>query len=397
MLDSIYIGMTGLMGYSRGLRVISNNVANLNTPGFKASQLQFADLFYASSDSGGQGGVPSYRNSGVGLNTLATTLNFKQGEFRQTGNTMDLAINGEGMFVVRDDAGGIRYTRAGQFQFDADGVLVDRTDGSKVMALDGSGHLTTISLEGLRNNSAKASGTISFQGNLSNDDVDHVVDSIKVFDALGGEHTLKVTATNQGPATPGTWHLVVTEGATTVASGDIKYINGTPDATASTLSFTYSPNGVPAMALIFDFKTNTTSFAAGTTSTMSVDKQDGFASGALTGAKFDEKGRLSLTYSNGQTTTHQRLAIARFDTEQALEALGGNKFKSKDETAMHLAGAGEAAYGSVSAGIVELSNVDLSQEFGDLIVTQRGYQASSQIVSTANEMIQQLFDMKSRR
>ena len=133
-----------------------------------------------------------------------------------------------------------------------------------------------------------ASATISFQGNLSNDDVDHVVDSIKVFDALGGEHTLKVTATNQGTTTPGTWHLVVTDGATTVASGDINYINGTPDAAASTLSFTYSPNGVPAMALVFDFKANTTSFAAGTTSTLSLDKQDGFASGALTGAKFDE-------------------------------------------------------------------------------------------------------------
>ena len=119
--------------------------------------------------------------------------------------------------------------------------------------------------------------------------------------------------------------------------------------------------------------------------------------GVLTQAGVDEQGRLKLTYSNGQSTHDQQVALAHFDTQSALEALGGNMFKSSNDAALHYGKAGSNEFGKVSSGMVELSNVDLSREFGDLIVTQRGYQASSQIVSTANDMIQQLLDMKSRR
>jgi flagellar hook protein FlgE len=397
MLDSIYIGMTGLMGYSRGLKIISNNVANMNTPGFKASQLQFANLFYANDQSGGQGVPMSYGQSGLGLNTLNTTLNFKQGEFRQTGNSLDLALNGNGFFVLRALDGTLSYTRAGQFDFDADGFLVNRTDGLRVMALDGRGQLTDVTLTGLKTNPAKATDTITFQGNLSNDDTDHVIDGVKVFDSVGGEHTLKLTFTNNAPATPGHWTVTVTDGGTTVATGNIAFINGAPDPAASSLSFSYAPSGVAAIPLTFDFKTDVTSFAAGTTSSLAVNKVSGYGIGALTDVTVNENGQLKLTYSNGQTALGSRLAIARFDTEQSLEGLGGNQFKSKDDSTRHLGTAGGAGIGAVSSGLVELSNVDLSQEFGDLIVTQRGYQASSQIISTANDMIQQLMDMKSRR
>src|SRR6478609_2117952 len=120
MLDSIYIGMSGLTGYEKGLRVIGNNLTNMNTPGFKGSQMQFADLFYQGSAGGGQslsGGGSSGNQLGTGLNTLATMINFKAGETQQTGNDLDLAINGDGYFVLRDGSEQ-RYTRAGQFQFD---------------------------------------------------------------------------------------------------------------------------------------------------------------------------------------------------------------------------------------------------------------------------------------
>lgn len=397
MLDSIYIGMTGLMGYSRGLRVIGNNVANLNTPGFKSSHLQFADLFYSSGDPGAQGGVPAYRNMGLGLNTLSTSLDLRQGEFRQTGNSLDVAVDGEGMFVLRDDAGVLRYTRAGQFEFDKDGFLVSRTDGSKVMALDDEGKLTQITLSGLRTNSAKASASVSFQGNLSLDDTDHVIGAVKVFDALGGEHTLKVSFTNQAPTTPGSWTVTVTEGTTTIATGTIAFANGLPVAGSSSLAFTYSPTGVAPIPLTLDFSKDVTSFAAGTTSTLALNKQDGFASGALTSVAFDGAGRLRLTYGNGQTVDGVRLALARFDNQGVLEPLGGNLFGSRDAGATHIGAAGSGSFGKVAAGLVELSNVDLSQQFSELIVTQRGYQAASQIVSTANEMIQVVFDMKARR
>ena len=397
MLDSIYIGMTGLMGYSRGLKVISNNVANLNTPGFKSSHLQFADLFYSSGDSQSGGGVAVKRNMGLGLNTLSTSLNMRQGEFRQTGNSLDVAVDGDGMFVLRDSEGALRYTRAGQFDFDADGVLVSRTDGSKVMALDDEGRLSEIKLEGLRNNPAKATTSINFQGNLSNDDVDHVLGDVKVFDSLGGQHTLKVTFTNQAPTTPGSWTVTVAEGTTTIATGTVSFAAGQPVPGSSTLNFTYSPPGVPPLALTLDLAKDVTSFAAGTTSTLTMGTQDGFASGGLTSVAFDASGRLKLKYANGQTIDGVRLALARADTSDALEPMGGNVFMTKNSGAVHIGAAGTGAFGKVSAGLVELSNVDLSEEFSDLIITQRGYQAASQIVSTANEMIQVVFDMKSRR
>jgi len=395
-LDSIYIGMSGLLGYSRGLRVISNNVANLNTPGFKASHLQFADLFSGNGASNSQGGVPTKDGAGVGVNTLSTTLSFTQGEFRQTGNNLDLALNGDGLFVERNDAGEVRYTRAGQFQFNSDGILVDRTDGAHVLALDDTGKLTEITVGKLKSNTPKPTATINFEGNLSVDATsDFVADGVKVFDAAGGEHTLKLTFHKE--ATPGTWTVTVNDGATVVGSGEIKFVNGVPDPAASTLQLAYKPEGVAELALSFDFQTGVTSFAAGTTSTLAFSKQDGFGAGVLTSARFDENGKLTLAYSNGQTVTGPRLAVARFDTTDGLESVGGNKFASQDSGSMHIGAAGSEGFANVSSGVLELSNVDLSQEFGDLIVTQRGYQASSQIVSTANEMIQQLFDMKSRR
>jgi len=396
VLDSIYIGMSGLLGYSRGLRVISNNVANLNTPGFKASHLQFADLFSGNGASNSQGGVPTKDGTGIGVNTLSTTLSFTQGEFRQTGNSLDLALNGDGLFVERNDAGELRYTRAGQFEFNSDGILVDRSDGSHVLALDDTGKLTEITVATLKSNTPKATATVNFQGNLSTDaTADFVVDGVNVFDAAGGQHTLKLSFHKE--ATAGTWTVTVNDGTTVVGSGQVKFVNGVPDPAASTLQLTYKPDGVAEMPLSFDFQTGVTSFAAGTTSTLAFAKQDGFGAGSLTSATFGDDGKLALTYSNGQTAHGARLAIARFDTTDGLQSVGGNKFASQDIGSMHIGAAGSDGFAKVSSGVLELSNVDLSQEFGDLIVTQRGYQASSQIVSTANEMIQQLFDMKSRR
>src|SRR4051794_22833120 len=115
MLNSIYIGMSGLQGYSQGLRVIANNTANLNTPGFKGSTLQFADMFYSNNRT--QAGPGGMMQVGYGLNTAGTVLNFQQGELRQTGNSLDLAVDGQGLFTVKDASGDLHYTRAGQFSF----------------------------------------------------------------------------------------------------------------------------------------------------------------------------------------------------------------------------------------------------------------------------------------
>jgi flagellar hook protein FlgE len=197
MLDTIYIGMSGLTGYSKGLRVIGNNLTNVNTPGFKGSQLQFADLFYQGSSSAGGMGNGSAQ-LGMGLNTLATTINFKEGDLRQTGNNLDLAINGEGFFTLNDD-GKARYTRAGQFQFDRDGFLVSTTSGLHVSGFDENGKLADISLSGLHSNSPKASTTVKFGGNISsNAATDVTLNNVTLINPVGGQHAVKLTFKNNG-------------------------------------------------------------------------------------------------------------------------------------------------------------------------------------------------------
>lgn len=392
MLESIYVGMSGLMGYSHGLRVIANNTANLNTPGFKGASLQFADMFYANSD--GSGSEAFGRDQlGYGLTTYSTSLNFKQGELRQTGNDLDLAVDGQGLFVLRNAEGELHYTRAGQFEFNAEGVLVNRADNSEVMSSDGTGNFTRIDLDTQRINAAKATTSIAFQGNLPSTTANaQTVSNIVVIDALGGEHTLSLSLTR----TDQKWAVKVLDGTTTVGSGTLEFTDGKPTAATSKLKIEYTPTGQAAMPLEFDFSGEVRSFASGDISTLAVTRQDGYKLGALSSVTFDSTGTLVLAYTNQQSVKGQRIALARFDTPDAVEAVGDNQFQASDETAWHTGVADGLAFGTIRSGVIELSNVDLSQQFSDLVIMQRGYQASSQIVSTANEMLQELFSMKSK-
>lgn len=397
MLDTIFIGMSGLTGYSKGLRVIGNNLTNVNTPGFKGSQLQFADLFYQeNANTAGSGLTHGGVQLGMGLNTLATTINFKAGDLRQTGGNLDLAIDGEGFFVLNDD-GKSRYTRAGQFQFDGDGFLVSPSTGLRVSGLDDNGKLTDISLAGLRTNPPKATTTVKFNGNISSNAAsDVVLNGIKVIDPVGGEHLVKLTLKNNSATTLGNWTVTISDESGTLDTGELQFSSGNPSSDASKITFTYAPTAVEPFPITLDFSTDVTSFAAGDTSTIAVASQDGVPSGALTNVAFDAKGTLVATYSNGETVNGTRLALARFNSTSDIVALGGNEFGSTNDAAVHLGYANSNSLGSLKSGVVEGANVDLAEEFSNLIVMQRGYQAASHVISTANELIQQLFDMKGR-
>lgn len=393
MLDSIYIGMSGLQGYSRGLKIIANNTANINTPGFKSSSLQFGDMFYANGDQSGTS-KGTFGSSGHGLMTSGTTLNFKQGELRQTGNALDLAVDGAGMFTLKDANGKLHYTRAGQFEFNSSGVLVNRLDGSKVMGRDTSGALAEITVNGTRASNSKASTTVTFKGNVDYNSTTVNVNSVKVIDSAGGEHNLttKLTKTSTD-----NWSVDVSENGVSVGTGNIVFLNGKTVLASSKVVINYAPAGMTSTPLTLDFSTDVSSFAASPNlTTLAFNTQDGFSAGNLTGASFDANGVLVMTYSNGQTSKGNRLALGRFDTTDAVQAVGGNQFDSTDPTAWHSGSAGENGFGSVKSGMVEISNVDLSQEFSDLVIMQRGYQASSQIITTANEMLQELFAMKGK-
>ena len=257
MLESINIGMSGLMGYSKGLRVIANNTANLNTPGFKGSSIQFANMF-ASSGGVGTGGLAQV---GYGLSTTGTTLNFKQGELRQTDNSLDLAVEGQGLFTLKDAAGLMHYTRAGQFEFNTDGVLVNRGDGKKVMGRGTDGAVGEISVAGAGTKEGKATAIMKFGGNLSSTETDFTLSSLDVVDAVGGKHQLAVKLINTNATLAGSWTVELMQGATLVGTGQIVFSGVRPAVANSKVSVTFSPAGVPPLDLTLDFSSNVTSLS----------------------------------------------------------------------------------------------------------------------------------------
>lgn len=395
MLESLYVGLTGLTGYSRGLNNISNNVANLNTPGFKSSQMQFTDLFYQYQTSGGGGNGSSYAQ-GAGVAARDSSMVFKQGEMRATGNEQDVAIDGNGLFVLRKD-GEALYTRAGQFSFDDNGYLVSRDNGARVAGLAVDGSLRDISINGLRSNPPKVTSTVKLTDSLSSNDNSFDLTNLNLNDSLGLSHALTVRFENNKTVKPGSWLVKVKDGDTVVSSGEIQYQgSGAIQDGFDTHAFTYTPtNGAAAMTVTLDFKgTNNFSSAA---SSIKVESQDGHAAGSMTKAAFDENGYLVLSYSNGETVKNDRLALAWFNNLQELEQAGGNLLLNRSGQERQLGHPGETVFGQVKGGSIEMSNVDLAQQFSELITTQRGYQASSQIISAANEMMQQLFDIRGKR
>lgn len=397
MLDSIFIGTSGLQTFSADLKVISNNIANLNTPGFKASDSLFANRYYSSPGDGSGLGSGGSTQFGSGVSLSQTVVNFQSGELRQTGNPLDLNVNGDGFFITRNNGTGEPvYTRAGQFDFDRDGVLVARGTTRQVVGLTASGSQTPISLNGLRLYAPKATTKVTMSGNLSSSVPDFTLSSLKVVDAAGGEHTLKVTFTPKAGAA-GTWVVKIADGANDLTSGEIQFISGIPSPIANSLSFSYAPTGVAATNVTLDFSGNVTSFDNGSTSTLAVGKTDGYALGTLSQVSFEADGTMDLIYSNGQSAKGPKVALARFDTNAELEPQGSSEFTYASRQGVHVGAANQGGFGSIGSNQIEGSNVDLATEFSDLIVAQRGYQASSRIVSTANELLQDLFDMKGHR
>lgn len=403
MFTSIYSGMSGLIAFSKGLDVISNNVTNLNTPGFKGSDLIFRDIFYRYSTLGGNGGDSAADQMGSGVLGGGTSLRYAQGDLQATGNTLDAAIDGNGMFILRSDTG-LQYTRAGQFEIDSDGNLVDRVTGARVGGLSGGG-VTDINISGLRIDPAVATSRVSFHNNLSTGSANHTVNGVNVIDSTGAQHALVLTFTNNNSTTPGSWLIDVTDenGASVASDLEIRFQgNGSPQTDFNHVTFTFQPAGAEAQEIDLNFGdpgafTGATSFSAGTTSDLAVASQDGHAAGSLVDVSFDTDGTLKLNYSNGETGIGGRLALAWFDDLQSLHQVADGRFEAPSGANVLIGGPTEDLMGRIVGGNIEVSNVDLTREFTDLIIMQRGYQASSQVISASNEMLQQLLDIGKSR
>lgn len=380
MFQALYNSLSGLFSFSKSLNTVSNNISNMNTPGFRGTDSFFANI------NGGRG----TEVSGHGLRT-------QSGDIRQTGNSTDLAIDGEGYFVLRDTQGNLHYTRAGQFRFNDEGVLVDTVSNYAVMAFDNNGTLAQLDLDAHRSIPAERTTGVHFTGNLAPGSTSATVNTITVYDSAGAAHTLSATFTNNSTVTPGSFLVVIKdETGATVGSGEIRFrTDGTPQSGFN--EFTISPtyNGT-VQTIVLNFGTPAAldgmTSLSGMGSNPAAKVDDGHGVLGLTGISFDDKGVLQLTYSESEKRQGPQIALATFANESSLEMASGRMLKGVSANSADVGRPGEGRFGRIAGGSLEMSNVDLTQEFADMIIIQRGYQASSRVMTVSNEMLEQLYN-----
>jgi flagellar hook protein FlgE len=391
-INTIYTASTGMLTFSKGLNTVSNNVANLNTPGFKRSDLLFRDLFSQYKQTGENGGQLSSQQTGAGVTDAGTVTSFAAGDIQQTGNSTDFAIRGNGFFVLRDTDQHL-YTRSGQFEFNDDGFLSSTNLGTKVAGIDVSNNLVDININNFRNSPATPTSRINLVGNLSSGGTTHEITPVEVIDSLGATEDLTLTFTNNNATTPRSWLIDVTDSNSNVIGDDLEIrfqADGSLEAGFNEVSFTFNSNTVVLNFGDSGGFNGTTQFSSGTTSTAAVDSQDGLTLGSFLDIAVDSAGVLEASYSNGETAEVGQLALAWFSDLQSMRQIGNGIFLVSNNQQPIIDRASSGVMGDIVGQSIEISNVELTQEFTDLIIIQRGFQASSQIMSAANEMIQEL-------
>ncbi len=387
---AIYTGLSGLGAYSEGLQTISNNVANLNTSGFKASSVTFSDQF--SSFNNGINLVHSGSSSGGGVSMNDLQINFGQGDLRQTDNGLDLGIEGAG-FLVLLDGDRTLYKRTGSFEVSDDGFIKLSGTDYRLGVLNSAGQAIALNIDAQRTSSPEATTTISFADNLSSTATEATINDLRVFDSTGAEQTWQINFVRDLNQTDDVWTVTVTnEQGREIGETELRFDQGIVDP--ETAQITITDEDAEGLSVILDFSENVTSFSSGEVSTLRAAEIDGNGVGSVTNITVNETGQIELTYSNEETEELGAVAIANFRDPQSLERLGDGIFRFNGNGEKRLFSSESPESGRVIAGRLEASNVDLSDQFGELILIQRGFQASSQIISVSNEMIQQLFGIR---
>jgi flagellar hook protein FlgE len=385
IMQALYNSVSGLLGFSQSLDTIGNNVSNMNTPGFRESESFFENLM----------GDDGTKVAGTGIDT-------SEGQIEQTSTSTDAAIQGEGLFILKDSEGNLYYTRSGQFQFNSSGQLVDSVNQYLVQGYSPSGSFGNIDISGLQSLPAAATTTVNMVGNLASTSSPDTISDITVYDAQGTSHTLSVTlqtATSSTlPVTPGsvTYNVTVTSNGATVGSGQISFDEtGSPEAGANQVTVTATLGSAP-QNIVFNFGSPGSLSGAtgisGDSTTLAAQVQDGHSVVALSSEAFDTNGVLQLTYADGSTHAGPQLALAAFDDESSLTAIQGNLYLPPANQTAQIGRANTGVFGQIEGSSLEMSNVDLTQELADMIVIQRGYQASSRVMTVSSDMLQQLYD-----
>lgn len=406
------IPLSGLDSSSEALTVISNNLANLNTVGFKKQNASFQDLFYQTIGNTGSGD-PTQIGAGAGVGSITT--NFVDGSLNTSGVSTDVAITGNGFFVAQKANGEMQFTRDGHFAVSLDGTLTTQ-DGEDVMGYPAVNGVVTpgqtlsplVLGQGLIS-PPKASGSIQMTTNL--DAATPIGQSystpMSVYDSLGVSHVLTFMYTKTAP---NTWSYNVTVPAAdmgqtgnpvTVTTGTLTFDgNGTlvsPAANVAGISVTGLIDGASPVNLtwnLFDANNNPLLTQVASASTTATTSQDGYSSGTLVNFNVGADGVISGTFTNGKTTPLGQLALATFPDEQGLLRSGANFFDATLPSGAPTIGVpGSGGRGTLTGGALEQSNVDIATEFADMIVAQRGFQASAKVVTTFDQTTQDTINL----
>lgn len=418
--SAMFSGVSGLNTNSQAMSVIGNNLANTNTLGFKGARTVFSDLL--SSNVFGSGGS-SQVGRGVGLSTVDNV--FSQGTFESTSSDTDVAIEGEGFFIVKEPGNETAYyTRAGAFRFDEEGYLVNpegfRAQGKLFDQATGAlapGDPTDIQVQNDGLVEANATANMTFTTNLDasslalgagaidpDDQATYsYTASSQVYDSLGEAHLVSVfwrledTLTN----TWGTGYTINGDPLTYQALGGLVF---DPDGKLPDTDLDGEPNPVIENIVVADWGNGSVLNQAidltfdvtqyDSASVVIGQDQDGFGAGNLVNVAINEEGTVVASYSNGTQISVATLVLGKFKNPNGLEMTGSNLFTATNNSGQPRIGIPGPELGNVFTNSLEQSNVDMGQEFVKMITAQRGFQANSKIISTVDEMLGELINLK---
>ena len=402
MLRSMFSAISGMRASQTKMDVTGNNIANVNTVGFKSSNTVFQDTLSQMVRQGqaagaGQGGT-NPAQVGLGVQVAAITTNFGQGAAQSTGRSTDFMLNGDGFFITRNGAEQV-YTRAGSMSFDGQGNIVT-PDGSilqgwtanngNVAATGAIGDLK-IPFGQVVNPTPTANSTVL--GNLPSDKpVGTVVQTaIQMFDAQGNPHNASYTFTKTGADA---WNAeVALDGGGPVTTVAVTFDASGNLVTPAGGTFTFNP-AMPGWAGPVTVDINGMTQFGGQNS-VTASAQDGYAMGSLQSFTLGEDGTVTGVYSNGQRQVLGMVALATFNNPNGLEKAGNSSYRVGNNSGLAQVGqAGTGGRGAMQSGALEMSNVDLAEEFTSLIVAQRGFQANSRMITASDEVLQDLVNMK---
>lgn len=408
MMRSLFAGVSGLRNHQVRMDVIGNNIANVNTVGFKAGRVTFEEAFAQLVRGPGSGnaltGGTNPMQVGLGMNIGSIDMLFGQGNLENTGRTTDLAIQGDSFFVVSDGSQNF-YTRAGNFNLDSQGRLVAANgfvvQGRQAVAGALTDTVGDIVLPFGQRAAAQPTSMMDMTGNLdaSAADGDTRETTMTVFDEQGGRHEVTVTFTKNGA---NTWDFAITATGGTVNGGDTGTLTFNDDGSLigpESIDFDFTPDGFGANQVItIDFGTADTidglsQFSSASTAVLS--EQDGFTMGDLQQISIDQFGIISGSFTNGETLLLGQVALADFNNPSGLFRAGDNMYAPSNNSGTAVINyAGEGSQSVITSGALEMSNVDLAQEFTNMITAQRGFQSNARVITTSDEMLQELVSLK---